>query len=393
MNFALSINENFFELEKALLKRIADLRQKIAQKQQSIESRVNDLHRISSEDQLEIAARTSELKERISRFSAAVIDSQSNPRFDKQTRRYLHEFLSTLRYELSGQLGEMGGIFGADEPIGDEHTDGQSAQHSKSSAAQDSTDEQAHSRGASHGFPFEDFAATSEEYEREMREFRRKQRLKDPFSPESLAALRQSPEDPVVRKLYIQLSKQIHPDLAKSPQQAAERTEFMQRLAGAYAARDYAQLLAIQERITDGGFSANTSGTEEVTEGRIATLRSSMEQLEAQLKTLTKHSNRMSRSSTGRLLKERRSNKGIVQDPFLVGLLRVQEMVEAVTNLIAEAASGRMKMSTLRKRCDTLLQEDPQDGMDEGDFETFLNMMIRQFEPQPPRHRKRGKKL
>jgi uncharacterized small protein (DUF1192 family) len=166
----------------------------------------------------------------------------------------------------------------------------------------------------------------------------------------------------------------------------------MQRLAGAYAARDYAQLLAIQEQITDGGFSHNALGTEEVTEDRIATLRSSMEQLEAQLKTLQKHSNRMSRSSTGRVLKERMSNKGIVQDPLLLGLLSVQEMVEAVTNLIAEAASGRLKMSTLRKRCDDLLQEDPQDEMDEEDLETFLNMMLREFEPQPPRHRKRGKR-
>jgi hypothetical protein len=59
-----------------------------------------------------------------------------------------------------------------------------------------------------------------------------------------------------IKRLYRQLARQFHPDLAADPQERAYRTEKMAAINDAYAARSLAELVALSEEIEISTLSA-----------------------------------------------------------------------------------------------------------------------------------------
>ena len=402
MNLAPIINEDLAQLEQALLSRINLLRKQIATKQKTIEERVDELRKVETEDMVFITQRRAEVLDAVNRFSAEIQKAQNNPRFDESTKKYLVEIQESLYL----QLDQLGGPFAdfrrgedpkdadiSSQDTGDDDprkTNNEERSDNPSGFTEDNVGQREEKRCSDNRDDF-----SNEEFIRMMREFEREQRLRDPFSQESLEALRQAPEDPDLRKMYLHLSKQIHPDLARTAEESALRTQLMQKLSHAYRTRDFAALLTIQETVAEGVISALCGSTDTIGEERITALRSTVDKLEAQLKTLKKHSNRMSRSSTGRMLKERKEHGSAILEQVLGASTQIQELVDRVTHLIQQAAVGSLKMRTMRKKCDEIIcQEDEGDMDSDDDFERFMEAMIMSElasqQPRRGRGRKRG---
>ena len=400
MNFAPIIHEDLAQLEQTLLSRITLLRKQISDKQKTIEERVDELRKVETEDMIFITQRRAELLDTVNRFSAEIQEAQKNPRFDESTKKYLVEIQESLYLQLDQLGGPFAGFPRGEDPneadissqdTGDDDpckTNNEERSDNPSGFNEDNVDQREEKRCSDNRDDF-----SNEEFIRMMREFEREQRLRDPFSQESLEALRQAPDDPDLRKLYMHLSKQIHPDLARTPEEAAQRTLLMQKLSHAYRSRDFATLLTIQETVAEGVISALCGSTDTISEDRITALRSTVDKLEAQLKTLKKHSNRMSRSSTGRMLKERREHGGEILERILGASSHLQELVDRVTHLIQQAAAGSLKMRTLRKKCDEVICQEDESDMDiDDDFERFMEaVMMNELTGQPSRHG-RGRK-
>jgi hypothetical protein len=306
MNDNLAINENLYQLEQVILARIAKLRKDINGKQHHIESQAQLLKQLQEEGARRMAEKSRELKTAVKSFSTLFAQVEQQELLNNVIRLLLFAVLQEVVNELPPFfLQEEPDFFDAAEGAEDQASDGGIDDPDTESAADSSAQFGGHQNAREEAAPDAELEAEikaeHEEFIRFMREKERASALRDPFSRESIEALKQSTDAPDIRKLYLHLSKQTHPDLAVNTDDAARRTAVMQRLSTAYRSGDFAALLAIQESLDIDSFNPSADGS--VTEERIASLRITMERLEEQAKILDRHKRRMGRSVGGKFLK------------------------------------------------------------------------------------------
>ncbi len=87
-----------------------------------------------------------------------------------------------------------------------------------------------------------------------------------------------------VKRLYRQLARRFHPDLASDPQERAVRTEKMAAINSAYAARSLAELMALAEGVDMVSLPSASQGQ---TEGQmIETLEEELRRIERRIKAI-----------------------------------------------------------------------------------------------------------
>lgn len=87
-----------------------------------------------------------------------------------------------------------------------------------------------------------------------------------------------------VKRLYRQLARRFHPDLASDPTERAYRTEKMAAINDAYAARSQAELVALSQEMDMPGLRTTSQGQ---TEGQmIETLEEELRRIERRLKAI-----------------------------------------------------------------------------------------------------------
>lgn len=353
MTHNLAINDNLYQLEQLLLAKISKLRQGISRNQSHIESEVQKLNELNAREERQFSEAFTEFRTKV----RALIPLIEKATLENLLDRNIRDLLIIIREDIINQIDPFRlndqpldfafkADTGAEDPAGAKpNTEyGYSGDDDDDNDEDKSVDPEISERAK------RDF----EEFMREMRESERVRRLKDPFSRESIDALKQGSEAQDIRKLYLHLSKQIHPDLAVNTDDAARRTTLMQRLSSAYHNGDFATLLAIQESLDIDCFTP-TSADGSVTEERIASLRNTIEHLEEQAKILDRHKRRMARSQSGKLLKMTRALGEDAFEKKYSPLITTNKMLGEVIRLTELGLKGKIDLEELQFMLESVL--------------------------------------
>lgn len=354
MNTKPIIHEDISAVAETLTKNINTLRKKIAQEKAKIGQRVETVNRIGS-NMFAISEEQSVLLGKAIRSLKLAILSGLSP--EKSPLRALEDDIAQV---VEGIL--LKSPFEPREPVSSddlkreemEHDEFSRQQGATASSNQDQADERADETWEEHDVEDEDddfFRRAQEEFIKVQRAQMERERLRDPFSPESLAKLNQSqvPGDLDVRRTYLQLTKLVHPDLARDPAERERRTAMMQDLALAYKSGDFAAMLQIQDDIVLSRPPAPVESAADTAPEEVERLRAHKERLEEQLKSLKKHSQRMTRSKRW---KETRAMEGSGQSELDEMVLTCSEIcrdAEELAEKITAVAADRLAISNLKK--------------------------------------------
>jgi uncharacterized protein YicC (UPF0701 family) len=376
MNVALTTIPDFGQQEAELQKKIATLRAKIKKEQDGIQALVSRLRESATEDMREVEAVVLGLKKSIDAFTTLVDRAQGGKQFKKADKAELLNMEEQLREQVQQMMGPFGGLFQGKERA--DQFDEETADTTGEEPA-DNTEVNAENDDTT----VEDFGF-DKEFFREAREYAEEQRRRDPFSPEAIDALKQTPEDPEIRRMYLTLSKQVHPDLATCDDDRASRTVVMQQLSLAYKQRDFAALLTIQESLMK---ECGTDGIPTI--DQIEMLQSTVTRLERQFEVLKKHRARMNRSKTGKMLKSRAREGSEMVEALQYDVDNLAEILEQVSEGLEDVLQGRARPATFFARCEDLLGLSHEDELEELMAEMFQSMMEDVMESRPKGRRKR----
>lgn len=216
------------------------------------------------------------------------------------------------------------------------------------------------------------FRAEIEEMVRQARE----QEKQDPFSHASLNNLKEMPDDVSLRRLYLELSKKVHPDLALNEKDRQYRTAVMQQVTEAYRRRDLASLISIEESLV---ISSNDI-TESKGEGeQVSWCKSVIAQLEKQLSVLKKHHQKMKRSKTGQTFRQRQriqeSEMGLDLEPEIAHFTRE---ISKIRVTLERVLSGKIKKGRFMKMfIEQFFEGDEEEELEE--LEQFFMEMAADF--------------
>ena len=397
MNTAIIFSADHEQQKAALEKRIAKLRAQIKQEQDRIEGLLAQVQQSAREDMREIEDTTSVLRGAVKRFRAAVASAQTHKSFKKKDRQELVDIEQSLFVELHFAIGPLASfVFNSEEEGAGFPFQAASVNEQESQPAEETEDSRKQSpeveaEEVEKSQPYGDEEARRYlfEHKEEWREYieqrEQKRRLRDPFSEESIKALRQSPEDAEIRRIYLALSKQVHPDLAANAEEARVRTAIMQELSVAYKQRDFAALLTIQERliVQEGEIAAVISSD------TIISMESIISRLEQQLKLLKNHTARMKRSKTGKILKARKSGE-IESFSEMVGPAIAE--VGRTADLIEAALEGKISVKEMFKQlADLPAESEPEDDYDMDELVDLLGEFFHEVEKSVGGRRRRRK--
>jgi hypothetical protein len=316
------------------------------------------------------------LKKSIDAFTTLVDRAQGGKQFKKADKAELLNMEEQLREQVQQMMGPFGGLFQGKERA--DQFDEETADTTGEEPA-DNTEVNAENDDTT----AEDFGF-DKEFFREAREYAEEQRRRDPFSPEAIDALKQTPEDPEIRRMYLTLSKQVHPDLASSDDDRASRTVVMQQLSLAYKQRDFAALLTIQESLMK---ECGPDGIPTI--DQIEMLQSTVTRLERQFEVLKKHRARMNRSKTGKMLKSRAREGSEMVEALQDDVDNLTEILEQVSEGLEDVLQGRARPVEFFARCEDLLGLSHEDELEELMAEMFQSMMEDVMESRPKGRRKR----
>jgi hypothetical protein len=156
-------------------------------------------------------------------------------------------------------------------------------------------------------------------------------------------------KDQTLRALFRRLAMAMHPDRVADEAEKARRTEAMKDLSRAYAERDLARLLILEQQWADGATNDGEAVDDEQREGE--RLEQANRELHIQLQNLTAELKARRRSPTGRMSDElRRPSRGTAVDPvdslaadLAQGLARLQRVHERLRAF----ADGRLSLELL----------------------------------------------
>jgi hypothetical protein len=369
MNTKPIVHEDIAAVAKTLRKNILDLRRKIAAEKTKIGERVEAVKRVSS-TVMTASNEQSILLGQALRNLQKTADLGMAPA-DSPLRGLDHELVEVIECMVQGspfqpRYPESGEACTCSECTRrrQEKTDAeQGAARSKQTGAADwetageGDDDTEYDADADADF----FRKEQEELIRRHKENMERQRLRDPFSAESLAKLNQSqaPNETDVRRMYLQLTKLVHPDLAYNSEDKDRRNAMMQDLALAYKSGDFATMLQIQDELAMNSAPAPLSGKKQNDETESAAntspeeverLRAHKERLEDQLKSLKKHSQRMSRSKRWKITREMEGPGRTEFDEMVEQCAAICQDIKNLEESIAAVASGRLKVSEFKKQ-------------------------------------------
>ena len=366
MNTALTTIPTIYEQEAKLQKKSSVLRAKIKNEQDGIQVLVARLRESAAEDMREMEKVVLELKKSFDAFSALVEKAQDGKQFGKADKAELLNMEDELLQQVQQMMGPFGGLFqgkrGAEQVNAE--TQGEPTEEFVDDAKNATSNAARNDDTTTEDFGFD------EEFFREARERAEEQCRRDPFSPEAIDALKQTPEDPEIRRMYLALSKQVHPDLATSDEERTSRTTVMQELSRAYKHRDFAALLSIQESLIVEGSKDGIS-----TADQVEFLQSTVLRLERQFEVLKKHRARMNRSKTGKMLKSRAKNGSEMVEALNDDVDRLHHILDEICEGLEDVLGKRIRPAQFFTRCEDLIGVSYEDELEALMADMFQSMM------------------
>lgn len=188
---------------------------------------------------------------------------------------------------------------------------------------------------------FETFAAGAEgmeEHETEFDRYRQERaadqsraEAKDPFAEFRTAPEKTEQRD--IRKLYLELSKQFHPDKARNAFEQRRFTEIQQRITRAFEIGDTQALLELRDSLLADPEEASVAGDHDAEQARIEQLERELALLQAQKERLSEDIANLRASPYGQALSETDRivrDTGFDMEESLVQQRALNEMMEGL---------------------------------------------------------------
>jgi hypothetical protein len=171
-----------------------------------------------------------------------------------------------------------------------------------------------------------------------------------------------------IRQLYLQLSREFHPDKIINTKQKAQAKALQQKIIQAYEANDYQALLDIQAMHSEKVLEDMVEGDTDVLAARIKVLQQKLEQLLAQKERLSQELKAFRESDQGRMLS---ATKSAEREGYsfgeISGLDEMEEMLDEV-KAIRDALAKSLELGQVCPELAKLLEPVEEDFPFFGDL-------------------------